>query len=150
MELPSRVLEQFRRAGRDGGRARARSLSAARRRQIARAASVARWTRERFGAARFEELGLPGGELIDEGLADAAAEAETVPSLVVAVAAPRLRREGVPVPKLEWPDPELRCYRMLEEQHGELAHARYLALLEEARSFADACPLARARAPHSS
>lgn len=150
MELSDQVLEQFRRAGRDGGRARARALTADRRRHIARAASVARWTRERFGATRFEELGLPGGELIDEGLSDAAAEAETVPSLVVAVAAPRLRREGVPVPKLEWPDPEIRCYRMLEEQHGELAHARYLALLDEVRSFADACPLARDRAPDSS
>jgi hypothetical protein len=32
---------------------------------------------------------------------------------------------------------------MLEERHGELAHARYVALLEEIRSFADACPLAR-------
>lgn len=145
MELPDEVLQQFRAFGRSGGRARARKLSPDRRRRIARTASVARWTRERFGVGRFAELALPGAELVDEGLHDLANDVESVEALLVAIAAPRLRREGIPVPAPAWDDPELRCYRLLEREHGELAHARYLALLDQMQSFADACYLARRR-----
>ncbi len=143
MKLPALVLQQFRDFGKAGGHARAQRLPESTRRHIARLGAVVRWTRERFGERHFAELGLPGAELIDKGLRDVASEVESVEGLLVAIAATRLRREGVPVPAIAWPDPELRCYRRLEEEYGEMAHARYCALLQQLRSFADACPLAR-------
>lgn len=143
MKLPKAVRDRFRKYGRDGGRARARAMTSRAREIVARRAAVGRWTRQRFGEARFAALGLPGGELIDAGLADLAAGEETVESLLVSAAAPRLRREGVPVPLGDFPDPESRLYRLLERREGDLAHARYLAHLRQAASFADACHLAR-------
>ena len=143
MKLPPSVRRRFQEFGSAGGRERARRLEPESRRGIARNAALKRWTRARFGASTFSELGLPGADLIDKGLLDAAEEVETVESLLIAIAAPRLRREGVPVPRLDVPDPELRCSRALEERHGDLAHARYNALLGQMTSFADACHLAR-------
>jgi hypothetical protein len=72
------------------------------RRSVARRAAAARWIRHRFGDASFETLGLPGGRLVDVGLADLAAERTTPESLAVSIAAPRLRREGVPVGIRRW------------------------------------------------
>ena len=143
MKLPAHVLQQFRDFGKAGGHARAQRLPAASRRRIARVAALARWTRERFGVRHFVELGLPGADLVDKGLEDVAGEVESVEGLMIAIAAPRLRREGVTVPAIAWPDPEMRCYRRLEEEHGEMAHARYGALQQQVRSFADACYLVR-------
>ena len=37
----------------------------------------------------------------------------------------------------------MRLYRLLEESDGDLAHARYLAHVRQAASFADACRDAR-------
>jgi len=145
MKLPPEVREQFRRHGRSGGRERARRLPAERRTRIARMASLARWTRDRFGAPCFADLGLPGADLVDQGIADAAAEVESVASLIVAIAESRLRREGVPVPNVRCLDPEMRCYRLLEKEMGDLAHARYCALLDQMHSFADSCHLVRRR-----
>lgn len=59
-----------------------------------------------------------GWEMIEMGLADLAAGKESVESLLVSLAAPRLRREG-------------------------LAHHRYLACLRRVTSFADACARVR-------
>ena len=143
MDLTPEVRKQFQEFGRAGGLKRARRLSPASRRRIARVAAVTRWTRERFGVARFAELGLPGADLVDQGLLDSANEVESVESLLIAIAETRLRREHVPVPILSTADAELRCYRALEERHGELAHFRYNALLRQMTSFADACHLAR-------
>lgn len=119
------------------------------RRAVARRAAAARWIRHRFGAASFEELGLPGGDLIDAGLADLASERTTLESLAVSLAAPRLRREGVPVgPALE--DPERRLFERLARTEGDLAHARYNAYLTRLVSFADACRLIRSRRERAS
>jgi hypothetical protein len=139
MRLPRTVRERFKTYGRAGGRARAAKLPASARRSIARAAAVRRWTRERFGRSSFAALGLPGGEMVDAGLEALALERETPEALLVSLAAPRLRREGVPVPSQLLPDPDLRLYRRLEQTSGDLAHARYLAYLAQAASFADAC-----------
>lgn len=144
MQLSPKVRKQFEDFGRAGGHERARRLPADSRRRIARVASLARWMRERFGATHFSDLGLPGADVVDKGLLDVASGVESVESLLVAIAETRLRREGVPVPALTLPDAELRCYRALEELHGELAHARYNALLRQMTSFADACHLAHA------
>ena len=66
-------------------------------------------------------------------------------SLLVSIAAPRLKREGVPIGRVE-AEPEQRLYALLEQTEGELAHARYTAHLRRIVSFADACRLFRASA----
>lgn len=144
MKLPTEVRERFRRYGRVGGRARARRLEPAERRRIARRAVTTRWIRSRFGAPSLGELGLPGGDTVDAGLDDLAAGRTTAAGLLVSLAEPRLRREGVPVGVVE-ADPERRLYELLERTEGELAHARYGAMLRRMVSFADACSLARRR-----
>lgn len=113
------------------------------RRAVARSAAVRRWTRARFGADSFHDLGLPGGEIIDAGLSDLARDEESIGSLLVSLAAPRLRREGVPLPKTVLHDADLRLYRLLEREDQDLAHDRYLAYLRQAESFADACARVR-------
>lgn len=141
MKMPKKIREQFRRHGRDGGQARAERMSSAARRAVARRAATTRWIRERFGASSFDALGLPGGEMIDTGLADLAAEKATEESLLVSLAASRLRREGVPIGQVH-SDPEDRLYELLSRS-SDLAHARYGAYLRQAASFADACHVAR-------
>lgn len=143
MKLSKAVREQFRAYGRAGGRARAKRMSPEARTSVARQAAVRRWTRARFGISSFAEGALPGGALVDAGLSDLAAGVESVGSLLVSLAAPRLQREGVPIPRAAMEDGELRLYRLLEREHGELAHARYLAHLQQLESFADACSAAR-------
>lgn len=142
MKLPPQVLEAFRRHGRRGGQARAERLAPTERSASARRAATARWIRHRFGSSDFASLGLPGGDLIDRGLNDLAAGVTSTESLLVSLAAPRLRREGVPVGPVE-DDPEQRLYDLLQESEGELAHARYNALRQQVVSFANACALAR-------
>ncbi len=80
--------------------------------------------------------------MVDEGLADLASGRTSAASLLVSLAAPRLRREGVPVTNTQ-PDPELRLYRLLSSTAGELGYARYNAHLRLIVSFADACSIAR-------
>jgi hypothetical protein len=142
MDLPPEVLDQFRRHGRRGGNARASRMTARARSAGARRAATARWIKERFGAADFASLGLPGGELIDAGLEDLAEGVTSRASLLVSLAAPRLRREGVPVGPVEV-DPDERLYDLLAASDGDLAHARYNALRQQVVSFANACRLAR-------
>lgn len=142
MKLPPDQRRKFVEHGRTGGRARAAALDPERRRAIARRAARARWIRERFGASSFEELGLPGGELIDTGLADLADGRPSVASYLVSIAWPRLRREGVPVSK-PLVDPEDGLYELLSKTEGDLAFARYQAFLQQASSFADACRIVR-------
>jgi len=144
MKLPRSVRERFRAYGRAGGRTRAERMSPEALRAVARRAAVRRWIRARFGAPSFKVLGFPGGETIDSGLDALAAGEESVESLLVSLAAPRLKREGVPLPRNVWADADIRLYRLLERTGGNLAHARYLAYLRQAASFADACANARA------
>jgi len=142
MKLPIEVREQFRKYGRKGGHARASRISSGDKKRIARQAATTRWIRARFGAPRFVDLGLPGGGTVDAGLADLAAGRSSVESLLVSLAEPRLRREGVPIGSVE-ANPEQRLLEMLERTEGDLAHARYGAYLRRMVSFADACRLTR-------
>jgi hypothetical protein len=142
MDLPAEVLEQFRRYGRRGGRTRASRLSREARSAGARRAAAARWIRKRFGARDFESLGLPGGALVDKGLADLSAGVTSPEALLVSLAAPRLRREGIPVGPTA-SQPSERLYQALSESEGDLAHVRYNALRQQLVSFANACRLAR-------
>jgi len=142
VKLPADILERFRRHGRTGGRRRAARMTPEARRAVARRAAAARWIVKRFGAKRFADLGLPGGDLVDRGLADLADGRTTEESLLVSIAAPRLRREGVPVSTTD-DEAEDRLYELISNEAGELAHARYGALLRQMVSFADACRSAR-------
>lgn len=78
--------------------------------------------------------GLPGAELIEEGLQDLSRGRESVPALLVSIGAPRLRRCGVPVenPILS---PEHRLYRILQDSQPDSAHSRYNALVRRLVSF---------------
>ena len=143
MRLPEPVRERFRAHGRDGGLARAARMSPEARRSVARKAAIRRWIQVRFGAPGFEAIGLPGGETIDAGLTSLAVGEESIEGLLVSLAAPRLKREGVPLPRDLFPDADVRLYRLLEHTEGDLAHARYLAYLRQAASFADSCANAR-------
>lgn len=141
MKLPAEIREQFRGYGRAGGLARAARMSPEQRKVVARRAATARWIRERFGASDFASLGLPGGDTVDAGLADLATGKVTAESLLISLAAPRLRREGVPIGSVH-EDPEDRLFELLSRDSPDLAHARYGAWLRRIVSFADACRVA--------
>jgi hypothetical protein len=79
---------------------------------------------------------LPGHELVNEGLVDLAAGRESVSSLLVAMAAPRLRTLGFDVPEGGGERPSHRLYELLSETEG--AHSRYNALVARIVSFARA------------
>jgi hypothetical protein len=78
--------------------------------------------------------GLPGAELIVEGLRDLAAGHESIPSMLVSIGAPKLTRLGIVLPRVE-PDPEHRLYQLLAAQYGDAAHARYNGLVRRLVSF---------------
>lgn len=138
MRLPIEVREQFRRYGRAGGRARAARMSTDAKKGVARRAAIARWIGERFGASSFRDLGLPGGDIVDAGLADLAEGRVSAESLAISIAMPRLKREGVPLGSIH-ANPEDRLYSLLSQRSGDLAHARYNAYLGQICSFANAC-----------
>lgn len=146
MRLPDKIRQAFVRHGRRGGKVRAARMTPEARRAIARRAATSRWIRERFGNRSFEALGLPGGDIVDAGLDHLAAGIESAQSLAVSLAAPRLRREGVPV-GATLTDPEDRLYVLLSSTQGDLAHARYLAWMDQMASFADACRFRRLPQP---
>jgi hypothetical protein len=77
--------------------------------------------------------------LIDTGLDDLTSGKVTIESLLVSLAAPRLRREGIPLPPSALSDAYWRLYRLLEKTNGSLAHLRFQAYLRQVASFADAC-----------
>jgi hypothetical protein len=78
---------------------------------------------------------LPGADLVREGLADLARGIESVPALLVAIGAPRLRRAGVPVPDVSISSPEHRLYELLASGEPQTAHSRYNALIRRLVSF---------------
>lgn len=82
---------------------------------------------------RYEDL--PGHDLVEEGLADLAHGVESVPALLVAIGAPRLRRLGLSVPETGLADPEHRLYLALSRSGSDSAHSRYNALLRKLVSF---------------
>jgi hypothetical protein len=82
---------------------------------------------------------LPGQDLIEQGLADLAKNEETDCSLLVLIAAPRLRRLGFEIPARSFPQPcEHRLYDRLEQRLGAGAHSYYNSLIRRSVSFARA------------
>ena len=82
--------------------------------------------------------GLPGWELVEPGLADLARGVESIPALLVAIGAPRLRRLGLVVPGPTIRGAEHRLYAALSVEESDSAHARYNALLRRLVSFESA------------
>ena len=83
--------------------------------------------------------GLPGEDLMHEGLADMETGRLTVAACLAAIALPRLRRAGVlvEVPPGLSSDVELQLYRLLRKSGGD-AYSRYNALLRQIISFEQA------------
>jgi hypothetical protein len=79
---------------------------------------------------------LPGHELVSAGLIDLAAGRESEASLLVTMAAPRLRALGFDVPSGGGENPSHRLYEILDRDLG--AHSRYNALVGRIVSFARA------------
>jgi hypothetical protein len=80
---------------------------------------------------------FPGHELVSAGLSDLAAGRESESSLLVAMAAPRLRRLGFEVPAGGPKRPSHRLYELLTETN-QGAHSSYNALIGRIVSFARA------------
>lgn len=97
----------------------------------------------------MKTTGLPGADLIEQGLRDLAGSHETEAALLVLIGAPRLQRLGVEIPAAPsaWsapprdPSPEHRLYARLADAHADSAHSRYNALIRTLVSFerAGAC-----------
>ena len=77
--------------------------------------------------------GLPGGDLVEQGLCDLSEGRDTAQALLVAIGGPRLCRLGFDVPILE--SPEHRLYELLARDDPNDAHARYNALIRRLVSF---------------
>jgi len=83
--------------------------------------------------------GLPGENLVRQGLADFQAGHCTIPACLVMMASPRLGRAGwLPATGARRiREPELQLYRLLRQQGGD-AYSRYNALVRELVSFEQA------------
>ena len=84
-------------------------------------------------------VGLPGEELLREGLADFQSGRCTIPACLVSMARPRLRRAGLITGGNagSFPEPERQLYRLLGQEGGD-AYSRYNALVRELVSFEQA------------
>ena len=82
-------------------------------------------------------VSFPGHELVSAGLADLRAGRESESSLLVSMAAPRLRALGFNVPEGGGERPSHRLYELLSETDAG-AHSRYNALVARIVSFARA------------
>jgi hypothetical protein len=85
---------------------------------------------------------LPGQDLIEQGLDDLTAGAETAAALLVSIGAPRLRQLGVAVAN-PIPGSEHRLYELLSRADSDSAHSRYNALIRRLVSFERALACAR-------
>ncbi len=90
-------------------------------------------------------LDFPGHEIVAAGLDDLAAGRQSEAALVVAMAAPRLRRLGLHVPPSPVDVPGHRLYDLLAQDGGGSAHSRYNALIGRVVSYARAAEHATAR-----
>jgi len=77
----------------------------------------------------------PGEEFIEQGIADLAAGLETVPSLLVSIGAPRLRRADLAIPFTTFDNPEHRLYELLAAENSDGAHSKYNALIRRLVSY---------------
>lgn len=78
---------------------------------------------------------LPGEDLISAGIQDLHDRRETIPALLVAIGAPKLRRLGLKLPSRLPPNPEHRLYDLLSATSSDAAHSKYNALIRRLVSF---------------
>jgi hypothetical protein len=77
---------------------------------------------------------LPGGDLIERGIADLNAGRETTEALLVSIGASRLRSVGIELPSpIEFPEHKL--YLLLARDTDDAAHSAYNALIRRLVSF---------------
>jgi hypothetical protein len=96
--------------------------------------------------ARSPYDGLPGWELVAEGLRDLEAGRRSVPALLVASASVRLTELGLPVRRTAGFDAPAALFELVAADVGDrAAHARYNALRRRLASFLRAASRARAR-----
>ena len=83
--------------------------------------------------------GLPGEELVRQGLADVNAGRCTIAACLVSIGRPRLQKAGLihGNPPLLQAGAELELFRLLRQEGGD-AYSRYNALLRELVSFEQA------------
>jgi hypothetical protein len=88
---------------------------------------------------------LPGAEIVSLGLADLSCERESVPALLLEIAAPRFRLAGlnIPVALPHALDAEIRLYRLLGTDPDVDAYSQYNAHL---RRLSSLCRALEARA----
>jgi hypothetical protein len=78
---------------------------------------------------------LPGNDLIEMGVEDLRHQRQTIPALLVAIGAPRLRSLGLEVPEDLPSNPEHRLYDLLSNSEPDSAHSKYNALIRRLVSF---------------
>src|SRR5689334_23181378 len=79
---------------------------------------------------------IPGAELVTEGLADLAKDRITQYSLLILIAAPRLKRLGIAVPERPSAQPrEHALYELLEQRLGAGVHSFYNSLIRRIVSY---------------
>ena len=83
---------------------------------------------------------LPANDLITAGINDLLCQRETIPALLVAIGAPKLRSLGLKVPEHLPVNPEHRLYDLLAANEPDSAHSRYNALIRKLVSFERAFP----------
>lgn len=94
-------------------------------------------------AAAVDTTGLPGADLVEQGLRDIASGRESETALLVLIGEPRRRRMGVdvPTPPPAWSasaaglSPEHRLHALLARADADSAHSRYNALIRTLVSF---------------
>ena len=77
----------------------------------------------------------PGEDLIEQGIADLEKRLETIPSLLVSIGAPRLRRIGLSIPENTFSDPEHRLYFLLAGMYDDGAHSKYNSYIRRLVSY---------------
>ena len=78
---------------------------------------------------------LPANDLIVTGIEDLQHSRETIPALLVAIGAPKLRSLGLDVPENLPSNPEHRLYDLLSLTQPDSAHSKYNALIRKLVSF---------------
>jgi hypothetical protein len=78
---------------------------------------------------------LPGNDLIVMGVEDLLHRRQTIPALLVAIGAPKLRSLGLEVPENLPSTPEHRLYDLLSDSDPDSAHSKYNALIRRLVSF---------------
>ena len=83
---------------------------------------------------------LPGGEILEQGLHDLGAGVRSVSALLVLIAAPRLARRGIQIPRglSLSPLPEHELYDLLVAEQGPEAYRFYRSLLRRLVSLENA------------